>query len=237
MKRLRLPFRSHSERPVTDEPTGPMPEAPDDAPEQRQPRLGRRIIRIAKIGALVAAVLVGTFVAAAVAFGLYDVYGPHPDNTAASWAAHTPQFAGTTVCLECHAQEYAEEEASNHQTVACESCHGPLAAHATASPPTPVEVSTADEQCATCHVAVTGRAASFPQINTTTHYGVGSCLRCHGAHSVVAVAPPLVPHPLTNLPACTTCHKPEGLKSVPAGHVEAPDAVCLSCHKVEAASR
>ena len=37
-------------------------------------------------------------------------------------------------------------------------------------------------------------------------------------------------HPLADLPECTTCHSPDGLKKIPAGHQIVGDAICLSCH-------
>ncbi len=88
--------------------------------------------------------------------------------------------------------------------------------------------------CARCHATTTGRPASFPQVDLATHYVGGPCLRCHDPHSVVAHRPPTVTHPLADLPECTTCHAPDGLKKIPTGHQVVGDTVCLACHGIDA---
>ncbi len=65
---------------------------------------------------------------------VYDEYGYHPAENARSWAALTPQYADSAVCQQCHATEYTPWQAGQHAVVACESCHGPLAAHAATAP-------------------------------------------------------------------------------------------------------
>ena len=85
--------------------------------------------------------------------------------------------------------------------------------------------------CVLCHQRVPGRPAAFPTVDLAAHYSGASCLGCHDAHTATAVRPPDISHALDNLPACITCHKPNGLKPVPEGHVEAPDSVCQTCHK------
>lgn len=84
--------------------------------------------------------------------------------------------------------------------------------------------------CVTCHERVLGRPAAIAQEDLAVHYGIGSCLRCHDAHSTQVMRPPAVVHPLTNLPECRVCHGSQGLNPAPVGHVDSDDKACLGCH-------
>jgi hypothetical protein len=183
----------------------------------------------------VAALAVAFLALGAVFSAVYGEYGFHPAENARSWAALTPSYADSALCERCHAPEYAHWVASPHRAVVCESCHGPLASHAAETSPNAPAGSVAvakvpDTICASCHAKVTGRPASFPQVAVSAHFAGAACLWCHNPHDAAAVRPPDIPHSLDRLPACVTCHVPGGLKPVPAGHVESPDAVCRTCH-------
>jgi hypothetical protein len=171
---------------------------------------------------------------------VYEEYGYHPAENARSWAALTPQYADATLCQRCHEPEYGPWQESPHATTTCESCHGPLGKHAATAPEEATGADLAIELpsealCVVCHEQLPGRPADFAQVDLDEHFGAEAegptCRTCHDPHTTVAITPPVITHPLDNLPACTTCHAPSGLKPVPAGHVEAPDAVCRSCHK------
>ena len=197
-------------------------------------RTGIRTLKVGVVVAVVAIVLgVGAFATATI----YADYGAEKNGpNARAWAAQTPKFAGAAACSACHGQQAGAQDASIHVDVSCEDCHGPAADHAAslaaagsvilAKPPSSI--------CARCHTATTGRPASFPQVDLATHYVGGPCLRCHDPHSVVAQRPPIVTHPLVDLPECTTCHSPSGLKKIPSGHQLVGDKVCLSCHGTNA---
>jgi hypothetical protein len=197
-------------------------------------RTGIKALRIGVLASVVAVVLgVGAFATATI----YADYGAVKNGpNARAWAALTPRFAGAATCTACHGRQAAAQDASIHVDVSCEDCHGPAADHAAsdiaarsvvlAKPPSSI--------CARCHTATTGRPAAFPQVDLATHYVGGPCLRCHDPHSVVAQRPPIVTHPLTDLPECTTCHAPDGLKKIPSGHQVVGDKVCLSCHGTNA---
>jgi hypothetical protein len=196
---------------------------------------------LALAGVAIAAVLVVAVVGLVLVLpAVYDEYGYHPEKSALSWAALTPQYADSALCQRCHQREYLPWQAGKHAPVSCESCHGPLAEHAATAPVdapagTIAIAKPSDGLCALCHATVAGRPLAFPQVDLTQHYAGAPCLSCHDSHSTVPLRPPQIPHSLDKLPACTTCHKPAGLKPVPVGHVEAPDAVCLTCHQRPAA--
>ena len=199
-------------------------------------RLGlvRRVIVLGVLGAILGVALVGAGVAVA---AIYGTYGFHPAENARSWAALTPRYGDPTMCAACHVKEYASWTKAKHVAVTCESCHGPLAAHAADPNGTPEVVDPTEDQCRTCHEKVIGRPSTLPQVDLAVHYPGVTCLQCHNAHTSLAEAPKPVGHPLANLPACATCHGPAGLNRFPAGHVVAEDSVCLGCHRPAQASR
>lgn len=193
-----------------------------------------------KVGIVMAVATVALGVAAFVAASSYEQYGAIRNTpNADAWARLTPSFAGQAICSSCHAPETTTQDASIHVNVSCENCHGPLAAHS-ASQTAARDLSPGkphSEICVTCHAATAGRPAAFSQIDPETHYNGGECLRCHDPHSITAVRPPVVSHPLVDLPVCTTCHAPDGLKKIPAGHELVGDTICLNCHGQSASGR
>jgi len=227
---------SEQEQPNTDEPPTPGSE-PSGTDGSSPARPGIAWTRVASLTAKVAVFVVVASIAlggaAVVAAGFYTQYGAVKNTpNARAWSGLTPRFAGQAICVSCHAPEANAQDASVHVNVSCENCHGALAAHSSsdAAAREIVPVKPKDEICATCHVAVAGRPAGFPQVDLAEHYSGNHCLRCHDPHSITAVRPPTVSHPLADLPVCTTCHVPLGLKEIPSGHEPVGDAVCLSCH-------
>ncbi len=187
--------------------------------------------------ALVVVLAVGVIVVLPWAYGMY---GFHPEESARSWAALTPQYAQSPACASCHAREYEPWEIAEHSVVACESCHGPLAEHAATTPegataelPGAIDPPHAD-LCVLCHEQAPGRPAGFAVVDLASHYAGAQCLGCHEPHAVVALSPPLISHALEGIPACITCHAPDALKPVPVGHEPAEDAVCRQCHLLPA---
>lgn len=222
------------------------PTAADERPPGDEPRPGStpvawpRPITLIKIGIVAAVATVFLGVGAFAAASFYSEYGAVKNEpNARDWAGLTPQYAGQAACTSCHGREAGIQDASIHRDVSCEACHGPQAAHssseAAASKILPDKPNA--DICVTCHGLVAGRPATFPQIDQAEHYSGDQCVRCHDPHSIVAVRPPVVSHPLANLPECTTCHAPEGLRRIPTGHVLAEDPVCLSCHERPALDR
>ncbi len=244
---------SEHEQPIADErPTlGPEStgdsEQPATGDDEQPPNDGPRFVlpsidwvRVAhaartglKVGIVVVVVSVALGTAAFVTASFYGQYGAVKNvPNARAWAGLTARFVGQAICTSCHAPEAGAQDASIHVNVSCEDCHGPAAAHSSSAAAARAVVLTRPTSaiCATCHAAVAGRPTTFPQIDPARHFSGGQCLRCHGPHSVVAVRPPTVTHPLANLPECTTCHAPDGLKKIPTGHEIVGDTICLSCH-------
>lgn len=192
-------------------------------------------------GAILSVVLVGgvslaIFAGAAVAPSVVAEYGFQPNADTAGWRSLQPAYGAVALCATCHDTQFARLQSATHAGIGCESCHGPAGSHALASPgsaeaeldvPVPN-----DSICVACHLAVEGRPAAFRQIVPSDHYTT-ACLACHDPHTGISRRPPVVEHPLDNLPPCITCHGPEGFKARNQRHpiVAADDPTCLACHE------
>lgn len=197
-----------------------------------RPRSRRSVALVAVLAGGLSLVLLG---AARLGPSIVAEYAFRPDANAATWRSVVPAFGEVALCRRCHEEQYARLTTATHAGIGCESCHGPLAEHALASPGTSEAVVTAgvptDRLCVGCHVPVSGRPASVRQVVPAEHY-VATCLACHDPHSGISNRPPVVEHPLDNLPPCITCHGPEGFKARNQRHpvVHSDDPTCLACH-------
>jgi predicted CXXCH cytochrome family protein len=204
--------------------------------ESVRPRTRRGgILAVVAILAGAAALSVILFVGAAMAWNPYLQYTLNTDVNAKQWAALPLSFTSSKTCQQCHESQQAKLTSASHAGIGCQSCHGALLEHAEAgdkatSDQVAVRVPT-DEVCVRCHSQAVGRPAGFRQITPGSHY-VSQCLECHNPHTGLANRPPVVRHPLDNLPVCLTCHGPEGFKTRnqrhPAGTED--DKRCLACH-------
>jgi hypothetical protein len=197
-----------------------------------RPTSRRAVIAVAAAGVILSVVF---YLGGAAVSSLYAEYGFHPAANASVWRALTPAYGDVSLCIPCHLAEYRKLTSATHAGIGCESCHGPLGAHALASPGTAeakvkVAVPT-QEVCTKCHVAAVGRPASFRQIVLANHY-ISACLACHDPHTGISRRPPVVQHALDRLPPCVTCHGPDGFKARNQRHPAVPgdDRVCLACH-------
>jgi cytochrome c553 len=92
-------------------------------------------------------------------------------------------FAGHAACADCHDEVAKALGGGRHARVACESCHGPLAAHAAdpeATKPARLEVVAL---CARCHEQNRARPATQPQVDVAEHAEGAACTECHAAHA------------------------------------------------------
>ena len=178
------------------------------------------------------------FAGAAIAWSPYVDFTVNPDANAKQWAALSMSFDDSSICGKCHTPEAAKLLAAPHQNIGCQSCHGALLEHSVASSERPEDATATvkvavptDEVCIRCHAQTLGRPGTLKQIVASQHY-VSQCLQCHNPHSGIANRPPVVEHPLENLPNCLTCHGPEGFKARNVRHPsgELTDKECLDCH-------
>ena len=196
-----------------------------------------RTVRGALLFVVVAAGLsLGIFAGAAAAPAVVSEYGFRPNANSAEWRALQPAYSEVARCATCHDAQFARLQSATHAGIGCESCHGPAGTHALASPGTAeaeLDVPVPNDAiCLACHLSVAGRPAAFRQIVPGDHY-TAACLACHDPHTGISRRPPVVEHPLDNLPPCFTCHGPDGFKARNQRHpvVAADDPSCLACHR------
>jgi hypothetical protein len=144
-------------------------------------------------------------------------------------------YTTATTCATCHVVEHNRLISASHKGIGCESCHSALAEHVAqgigASSDTVAEKKPTEETCHRCHTAAVGRPEGFREVIPAQHF-TSNCLACHDPHTGISQRPPVVMHPLEDLPPCITCHGPDGFKARNLRHPEASedDQACLECH-------
>lgn len=110
-------------------------------------------------------------------------YGHYRANAIGEIAALPVNYAGHQVCEGCHTDVLEVKSKGVHKGVACESCHGPLAAHA--DDPASITPAKLDTKvlCARCHQENIAKPKSFPQVNAADHSSGAACNTCHQPHS------------------------------------------------------
>lgn len=130
-------------------------------------------------------------------------------------------YAGRQACADCHPDIVKMHGLSHHQTVACEACHGPAAAHTEApmehKPPAP----RGRGYCPLCHGYDPSRPTGFPQIDPVAHNPLKACISCHNPH---APEPPHVPE------ECSACHGEIARTKAVSPHAL---LACTRCHETD----
>jgi len=96
--------------------------------------------------------------------------------------AKVPVHAGQAACAECHTDVVELRSKARHKNIACESCHGPLGAHADGSSADKPKRPVATPLCTHCHAANTGKSRRYPTVDIKEHAGGESCATCHAPH-------------------------------------------------------
>jgi predicted CXXCH cytochrome family protein len=160
----------------------------------------------------------------------------HPERNAQALAGAELRYAGVGTCATCHEPEVSRLTTSKHAAIGCESCHGALGDHATSNPGPEavalIETPTAT-LCVRCHARTEGRPAGFAEVVVADHY-LDTCLACHNPHSGISRKPPVVVHPIADLPPCITCHGDDAFRRREIRHPVASqdDAACIACHEL-----
>jgi hypothetical protein len=134
------------------------------------------------------AVVLGRFLFVPASWGQWGSY--RADNVEEQRAVPA-RHGGNAACAACHDAEHAELVGGRHATLACESCHAPLAQHVAgdelvAEMPVRRDVGL----CLDCHARLDARPVDHPQIQERQHLaeqGVEPtpdvCFDCHSPHS------------------------------------------------------
>lgn len=112
----------------------------------------------------------------------FGVYGHFRASALADNRAHPLVYAGRATCEACHSSEGTLLAGGKHGHVSCETCHGPLAAHAEDPEAAPGRRPAGRQLCLGCHAAQSAKPTWFPQIQPREHFGEEPCLSCHPAH-------------------------------------------------------
>lgn len=113
----------------------------------------------------------------------FGQYGHYRGAAIGEIAARPIAFAGHDACEACHSDVVDQKKHSKHVVIACEACHGALAAHV--EDPGSVKPAALDTAvlCARCHEANSAKPKGFPQVATVEHAGGLACDTCHQPHS------------------------------------------------------
>lgn len=155
-------------------------------------------------------------------FLLPETFGERGHYRAAAVEALLEQpieYAGREACALCHTEIAATHSGARHQTVACEVCHGPAAAHTEDPGGNPLPAPRERGYCPLCHGYNPSRPTGFPQIDPVIHNPLKPCISCHNPHQP---EPPHVPE------ECSACHGEIARTKAVSHHVLLP---CTRCHK------
>jgi len=136
-------------------------------------------------------------------------------------AAREVKYAGRQACMLCHEDIVKVHSRARHQTVGCEVCHGPAAAHTNNPTEIKPEAPRRRDFCPSCHGYDPSRPTGFPQIDPVMHNPLQACITCHQPH---APEPPHVPE------QCSACHG-----EIARTKAQSPHALlaCTRCHETD----
>ena len=144
--------------------------------------------------AIAALILARVFLVPA-SFGKYGFYRA---DAVDEIAARPIAYAGAKACADCHDDKVSLKAGGHHQSVACETCHGPAEAHIESPDEVKPVIPQGRGQCPICHGYNPSRPSGFPQIMPDRHNPGRPCIACHDPHN------PTTP----NVPEeCDACHR------------------------------
>lgn len=212
-------FYSKIPKDASDEPPASSgePAGPTDGGPPRGWRIPQQVTRLVVVFAVGIAALIA--VRQKVVPATFGQTGHYRAAALQEIAARPIKYAGRDACAECHSDEFETHSRARHQTVSCETCHGPAAAHVAdpgvAAPLMPRE----RNFCPRCHGYDSSRPTGFPQIDQVTHNPPEACVNCHLPH---APETPIVPT------TCTACHAEIEHTKIASPHAALP---CIRCHE------
>ena len=114
-------------------------------------------------------------------FGQYGWYRANAVNDLQNFSV---KHASSKSCGDenCHKEIYSIWANGSHNTVNCETCHGPSQEHVNNVRIMPSPANDSRDYCGLCHFKRIARPSSFPQIDPETHGENLKCAYCHNPH-------------------------------------------------------
>ena len=110
-------------------------------------------------------------------------FGPYRAAALGLNEARPIAYAGQVACVDCHSDVADTRKGNAHETIGCESCHGPNAKHA-ANPENAATKPDPRATCAVCHTPNAAKPAWFKTVDFNDHAGPDvACTECHKAHA------------------------------------------------------
>lgn len=119
-------------------------------------------------------------------FGVHGrnfTYGFHRLSNIGEWQAVPVKYQGRDSCAACHDIPARENQASRHQAIQCENCHGPALDHPGRPEFLPIDRGRA--LCLRCHALLPYQGsirAGIKGIDPETHNPGRPCIACHSPH-------------------------------------------------------
>lgn len=112
----------------------------------------------------------------------YGRLGPYRAGALVQISARPAAYGGQALCVDCHSDVATVRQANAHARIACESCHGPHAAHA-ADPSVAARKPDPRAVCAVCHLPDPARERTIKTVIFDEHSDPGACTACHPPHA------------------------------------------------------
>jgi uncharacterized CHY-type Zn-finger protein len=139
------------------------------------------LVRLA--GLFLAGLLVFTVARAEFVPEGFGKYGHYRAGAIDDVKARPVVHAGQQACAQCHVDIVDLRAKARHKAIACESCHGPLAVHATDPGQMTPKRPDGRVLCVHCHAANTGKPKRYPTVDVKEHAGDEKCITCHTPHN------------------------------------------------------
>jgi hypothetical protein len=143
-------------------------------------RLPPQIVRLV----LLTVGIVGTYVLARMVLtpASFGQYGWYRGDALMELASRPVGFAGKASCVICHTEQAQKLAKAGHNTLSCESCHGPLQRHAADPVSVKLKKDETISDCLRCHQSNPSRPKWHKQIVAKDHYTGDKCTDCHPPH-------------------------------------------------------
>jgi hypothetical protein len=113
----------------------------------------------------------------------FGKYGPYRAASLDDYSSLEIHYAGQQACFSCHQDIEDEKSMDVHNTLHCETCHGPGQKHVLSGVATDIFKPSGREFCGKCHSLNAARKIdAVNQVDLTKHNIGKNCTECHNPH-------------------------------------------------------